>query len=137
MTFSLKLNAVILFFFSQDTLANDDVSSVCLVAKELAVQETESYFDLMSPRCNLGLKMSNTFLFHTTLWLMMLHHYIKYSNKMSCGSDGIIQINNETFTDILNAVIKFFHRALQLMMPYSATVKHSLVANEAVVYKIQ
>ena len=59
---TLTLNAVIIFF-SQDTLAYDDVSSdqVWLLKNEQFRRHgtKESYFDHMKPRCDLDLEDSN------------------------------------------------------------------------------
>ena len=79
----LTLDAVI-HFFSQDTLAYDDVSS-----------DQESYFDHMSPRCDIDLENSNSnnINFRMTLWLTMLHHHTKFGNKMACDSENIIRTN--------------------------------------------
>ena len=46
------------------------------------------------------LKTANYFS-HTKLQLMMLHHHIKFGNKVFCGSEDIIQTNNKTLTDNL------------------------------------
>ena len=54
----------------------------------------ESYFDHMSPRCDLDLEDSKQFFFFCmTIWLTMLHHHTKFGYKLVCGSEDIIRIN--------------------------------------------
>ena len=62
-----------------------------------------------------------------TLWLMMLHHHIKFSNKMFCGSEHIIRTNihwriePSLRLDLECSNPFFFHRTLWLMMLYYQT----------------
>ena len=61
-------------------------------------EKKKSYFDHMSPSCDLDLEDSKHFFlsFCLTLWLMMLHHHSKFGNKMFCDSNVS---SGETFTD--------------------------------------
>ena len=67
-------------------------------------------------------------IFCMTLWLMMLHSYTRFGNKIFCGSSDIIKTKRLltfwTFavTLTLNTVIPFFHRTLWLMILYDQTV---------------
>ena len=64
--------------------------------------------------------------FCITLWLMMLHNYTKFSDKMFCGSEDILWT---TFSNTLNLCCDldlelsnpFFHKTLWLMMLYYQT----------------
>ena len=47
----------------------------------------------MRPRCHLDLEDSKQFLFRMTLWLILLHHQIKFGNKVFYGSEDIIRTN--------------------------------------------
>ena len=42
----------------------------------------------MSPHYDL--ENSKQFLFHMTLWLILLHHFTKFGNKMFCDSEDVI-----------------------------------------------
>ena len=82
--------------FSQDTLAYDDVSSdqVWLPRnQQFRRYSRKSQFDHMSLSCDLSLEDSKQSFPHMTLWLMMLHYYTKFGNKMFCSSEDIIQKN--------------------------------------------
>ena len=79
------------------TLASYDISSdqVWLPRnQQFRKYSRKSYFNHMSPRCDLDLKDSNNNIFFPmTLWLMILHHHTKFGTKMFCDSENIIQAN--------------------------------------------
>ena len=84
------------FYFSQNTLAYNDVLSEqvwLLKNQQFRRYSRKSYFDDMSPHWDPYLYDSKQFLFCITLWLMMLHHHIKFGNKTFWGSEDIIQTN--------------------------------------------
>ena len=100
---TLTLNVVIQFF-SNSTLANDDVSpdqvwlprnqqfrkysrkSNILIIWALTVTVTLKVVQWAK-------KISTTKNFNMTLWIMMLNRHNKFGNKMFCDSENIIQTN--------------------------------------------
>ena len=81
------------FFFSQDTVAYDDVSSdhVWLPKNQQFNRFSRKSHILtqMNPRCDLDLKNTKQFFPRMTLQFMMLHHHTMFGNKMFCGSEDI------------------------------------------------
>ena len=117
------------FFFSQDTLAYVDVSSdqVCLPRnQQFRKYSRKSYFDLMSPCCDLDLEDRKNFFLHDTLahdaaspyqiWSQNGMWFRKYHPDKHWLTFWAFTV---TFT--LNAVIPFFHRTFWLMMLYCQT----------------
>ena len=79
----------------------------------------------MSPCETLTLNITNQS-FCVELWLMMMHHYTKFTYKIFGDSDDILQTNildilTFTVTLALNAVLQHFHKTLWLMMMYHQT----------------
>ena len=103
--FAVTLTLIAVFqFFSQDTLAYDGVSSdqVWLPRnQQFRRYSRKSYFDHMSPCCDLDLENRNQFFFHMTLWLIMLHHHTKFGNKTFCSSGDIIWTNIQWHFELL------------------------------------
>ena len=81
-------------FFSQDTLAYDDVPSdqVWLPKNEQFRRYTWKSHILIvwALTVTLTLKIANIF-FRMALWLIMLHCHTKFGDKIYCGSKDIIQ----------------------------------------------
>ena len=106
---TLTLNAVI-HFFSQDTLAYDDVSSdqVWLPGNQQFREYSRKSHILITWAFTVTLALKIA-IDRFTLALK-LHHHTKFGNKMFCDSENIIKQH-----------IPFFHMTLQLVMLYYQT----------------
>ena len=94
-TVTLTLDAVILFF-SQHTLAYDDVSldQVWLPKnQQFRRYSRKSHILIIWALTDLDLENIKQFFSRMTLWLMVLHHNAKFGNKMFFGSEDINRTN--------------------------------------------